>query len=748
MRAFRFPLLILFFYFFLLSTARGQVFKITFEAENFTTMDEGDSFYGWGGSKVSFAETSLEAEELLLMKKEGKIVAKGDVKMSKPGLGVFAEEMVIDFYSGYFEMRNASGYFTVETAPNELFYFSGEELKGYPNRFIARKAYITSCSFDCPQEYHIQGSKAVVKPGKSMEVWNASGWVGSIPILYLPYMYIDLTERNSRWQALVGKNKTEGKFLKSSYTYAMRPSFIGILFFDWMQKKGTRYAIEDKYRVRRFGDQLGSFFYSTNKEKLSRRRNENWKLTQGFLKGKLKSDISLQRNNTYNTTGPRANNFTSSLGLTGINPNFKFGYTKTGGTSKSLILTGKMGDTRKIFGFSSNLTLDFSGSKSAQKAMNQELTLNQTFTGKPSKLFSNLTITVAKRWDLDGSKFTGDPFTVVDKFPEMKFSLNPKLFQDSLLKKLFLLSAVNFTLAAQKTQTSTRQVKDLVLGETELSQQANIKFSKSLGLTLGHRFTQGIYGTGDAKYGVQPQATLRWDHSRTFHSSFVYGYSREHGNNPIRGGAIAGQNNLTYNLNAGRSPKWSFQLGTGFNYNNNKFSPLTFTYNQKPSRNFNLILSSGYDLENNKFSDLTFKHTLDKKQGWLFWEAGLSYSIEKNKFQRYDTTLRMNLRGGYNIQTKGSWTPTDKVPFIKEIILNKQNCCTFYQLVYRSQTKEIFFNWGITAFPQYFVGLSHGDEGLLFTHIPGREFVEKGVGGPPASGVGTGGGYSGGYPSY
>jgi len=744
MKVLRFLISTLLLFFFLFSTARAQLLKITFEAENFTALDEGDSFYGWGGSKVSFAETNLEAEELLLLKKDGKIIARGDVKMSKPGLGVFAEEMVIDFYSGYFEMRNASGYFTVETAPNELFYFSGEELKGYPNRFIARKAYITSCSFDCPQEYHIQGSKAVVKPGKSMEVWNASGWVGSIPILYLPYMFIDLTERNSRWQALVGKNKVEGKFLKSSYTYAMRPSFIGILFFDWLEKKGTRYAIQDTYRVRRFGDQVGSFSYSTNKEKLTKRRNEVWSLKQGFLKGKLKSDVSMSRNATYSTAGPRTDNFTSSFSFSGINPTFNFGYNKTGGASKSSNLTGKMGDTRKIFGLSSQLTLDYGGNKTGGKATNQELRLNQTFTVKPGKLFSNFTISTAKRWDLDGSKFTGDPFTGADKFPEIKFSLNPKLFQDSFWKSLLLLSAVNFTFSAQKTQTSTRQVKSLVLGETELSQQINIKFSKSLGLSLNHRFTQGIYGTGDAKYGVQPNATLRWDHSKTFHSSFNYVYSREHGNNPIRGGALGGQNNLTYNLDAGRSPKWSLRLGTGFNYNNNKFSPITFSYNQKPSRNFNLNLASGYDLENNKFQDLTVKQTLDKKQGWLYWDVGWTYSIEDSKFRRIDSILKINLWGGYNIQAKGSWAKSDKLPFIKEVILNKQNCCTFYQLAYNAQKKEIFFNWGITAFPQYFIGLSHGDEGLLFTHIPGREFVEKGVGGTPTTGAGTGGSYGGG----
>lgn len=726
----------------------AQIIKIPFEATNVEPLEGGKSYYGYNGTKATLNDVTLESDTMLMLGDQGRIIAEGNVKMTKSDLGAVADRMTIDYFSGYFEMQEAQGYFVVSSAPNDLFYFSGADLRGYPDRFVIRHAYLTSCPFSCSSEWSLRGSKALVKSGKSMEMWNAVGYIGPVPVFYLPYLYIDLHQRQSKWYLRPGKTKVEGKFVDSMYTFAASPVYAGALLFHYSEKRGNRYGLNQGWRPRFFGKQDGHFNYNWQDDKQSKRARQDIKLDQAFPLFGTKGSVAFSRSSDYslNVGTPDTNNSTGNFQLNGKKTTLKGNFNQSGGRQKTRNLNSNFTNSVKLFGLGLQSTLGYASQRTGSTPQPQTLDVGETLNGTPSHLLSNWSLRYQKQYLLSNQNSQQSFFSTTQS-PLLNASFNPKLWQKNLVGKMLFLGTASMTLAVQG-QGTTKSKKKIFFGDTEFQQRKSFKFGKPLTLDLSNRFKQGIYGSGDARYQVFPAANLGWAHTKTIRSTISFNYNQQHGRDPFLTGQYSKGLNASYQFTAApRSNKWNYSMGTGFNFLQHKFSsPLTANLtNFRISRRWGWMVNAntGFDLHKGSFTTpLTVTQRIVTR--FMNFDFSYNYDLQKQHVKTTQGRLELLLVGGWQLllqETHNSGS-RGQGPLFQSIVLNKMNCCTGYQLVYNAKAHSVTFNWFISAFPSQMLTLSEGNNGLLFQPPSGLTQLEQGTGG--IGGIGGGGFSSGG----
>jgi len=713
-------------------TAFAQLVAVDFWAKNAVISEETDEHFGWGGTRATFSETTIEADEMILQKEQGRLIAQGNVRMSRPGIGVYADQIVFDFASGFFQMSRPKGFFVVEMAPKDLFYFTASEMKGYAAQIEMQNITMTSCSFDCPKEYRLTGSRARLKPGKSMEVWNAAGYLYAVPVFYLPYMYLDLHQRQSQIGLRIGKNKTDGKFAYVNYTHTAKAFFIGALALALKEKSGNKYDLDERFRNKwlRYGE--GRIKFGTQKEKRTNRTTQNYSLTQEIpFTDTRKLTIQINRDSSYQVfTSVRQFNQNTTLKYISGSKTFQYEDRKTlqsGGIARNK--TGNLGGARvSLWGIKINVnTLNYTSNQNPGKAADELLKLDLGYSSrKGNKILQSYTLQFNRDFDLDGSKFADDNKQPVNfNYPKATFAFNSALWQKTFLGKTFLIQSVGLSGGGLK-QSARDSAKKVGYGDLTISQSKQFRISRRANITFQHNFVQSMYDSGDARYTTTPRVDFRWDVFPKLKVTAGFQSNSAKGGNPFQLLSSTVSRTANWGIDLGRTPKKSLRLSTSYDLKTNRKLPITLDYNASPSQNFSLTAKTSYDSVRNQWADMTLKFALQQKP--ITYDVGMSYSLDRDRVLSADTRMQINIFRRTTIELRGNWSPRDKDPFIKSVLLTRYNCCTFYELAYESRTKSFIFNFGITAFPSERLRLSGGDQGLLFSP-PGQGFLERGVGG-------------------
>lgn len=718
-------------------TVFAQLVAVEFWAQNAIFSEETDEHYGWGGTKATFGDTTIESDAMILQKDQGRLIAQGNVRMARPGVGVYAEQIVFDFASGYFQMSYPKGFFVIEAAPKDLFYFTADEMKGYPAEIEMRDIMMSSCSFDCPKEYRLTGSRARLKPGRSLEVWNATAYIYAVPVFYLPYMYLNLRQMHSQVGVRVGKNKTDGKFAYITYNHTAKAFFIGLIALTFKEKTGTKYEINEKFRNKwlRYGETHIQF--DTQKHKRTGQSNQNYRIFQEvpFSDSENKKlKVTLTRNSTYQVfTSVRQYSQTATLEYNSGPRNLKWDERKslqTNGVTRNK--NGTFIGPISLWGLKIQTNSTYTSVQMPGRNADELLKLDLKYQSKSmgrNAILSSYSLQFNRDFDLDGSKFPDDNKQSVNfNYPLATFTFNSNLWSKNFIGRSLFVQSLYLKGGGLK-QGPRDSAKKAGYGDLTVVQGKQIRLGKSINLTLGNNFTQSMYDSGDARYTVNPRADLRWDFHPAVRLSVGFQSNSAKGGSPFQLLSSVVSRTANWNLDFGNpsKSKWSLRLGTQYDLKTNRKQPISFSFNVRPSQNFNINGTTQYNSVTNQWSDLSLKFALSPQKP-ISYNAGLVYSLDRDRLLNVQAVMDLAIFRRTSINIQGSWTPTDKEPFIKKVYLVKYNCCTFYELAYETRTKSIIFNFGITAFPQERLRLSGGEQGLLFSP-PGQGFLERGIGG-------------------
>ncbi|HMZ57839.1 MAG TPA: LPS-assembly protein LptD, partial [Leptospiraceae bacterium] len=164
-----------------------------------------------GNVKIKLAEGSLSAETISVDSKKNEIYAEGGIVYKNGPMEVKGDKFIYD-------IKLDRGIIYETKAALHPTYFVGKKIKKVDeNKYLLDMGYFTTCNAEVPH-YSFRAKKIFVYEDKSIVATNLSLKVGAAPIFWTPLFFG--SNLGSGWMVQFGQNRTQGKFLQTSYQWS------------------------------------------------------------------------------------------------------------------------------------------------------------------------------------------------------------------------------------------------------------------------------------------------------------------------------------------------------------------------------------------------------------------------------------------------------------------------------------------------------------------------------------------------
>ncbi|RPI98039.1 MAG: LPS-assembly protein LptD, partial [Candidatus Aminicenantes bacterium] len=203
---------------------------------------DGDRVFAAGDVEIRYGDFLLFADRVEYDTVTKDVLAEGNVVIQSGGEVIRAERVRYSLESGRGTVEQASGLIS----PSVL--FDAEILERRQADFFSlKKAHVTACTQPNPR-WSFGVSKANLKQGDYIEMWDAVVRVKSVPVLYLPYLRYPLKERATGFLLpRIGFAGEKGFSLSQSFYWAMAPNMDATLGVDFYLARGTGAGLEYRY---------------------------------------------------------------------------------------------------------------------------------------------------------------------------------------------------------------------------------------------------------------------------------------------------------------------------------------------------------------------------------------------------------------------------------------------------------------------------------------------------------------------
>jgi len=203
---------------------------------------DGDRVFAVGDVEIRYGDFLLFADRVEYDTVMKDVLAEGNVVIQSGGEVIRAERVRYSLESGRGTIERASGLIS----PSVL--FDAEILeRRQADLFSLKKAHVTACTQPNPR-WSFGVSKANLKQGDYIEMWDAVVRVKSVPVLYLPYLRYPLKERATGFLLpRIGFAGEKGFSLSQSFYWAMAPNMDATLGVDFYLARGTGAGLEYRY---------------------------------------------------------------------------------------------------------------------------------------------------------------------------------------------------------------------------------------------------------------------------------------------------------------------------------------------------------------------------------------------------------------------------------------------------------------------------------------------------------------------
>lgn len=189
-----------------------------------------------GDVTVDYGSTRLRADTIHYYRSEDRLEGFGSVRVESPERGLQTGRRVsVDLTTNELSITDVRG----KRGP---WYISGPRLEGDADTEMRMPdGQFTTCNLRVPH-YTIQTDQVYIYPGESIHAYGATMNVGSVPVLYLPYAYVNLRDKVSRWYVRPGYGSEEGAEMIVNYHYLL-PSdsgpYTSTIYTDVRSKSGA-----------------------------------------------------------------------------------------------------------------------------------------------------------------------------------------------------------------------------------------------------------------------------------------------------------------------------------------------------------------------------------------------------------------------------------------------------------------------------------------------------------------------------
>ncbi len=241
-------ILILFFFFIsnllvLTSPASAEDFAII-SADQMEYLYQSNTYIAKGSVTITFGESTLYADEMLLDSKTYDAVAIGNVTYIDPDADISAERIELNLKTKLGTIYESN----VLYKKHNFRLRSGEINKIGEKTFSLDKADVTTCDAD-PPEWRMSGKDISITQNKSLQGWHGLFKIKEVPVLYTPYFWAPLN--NERHSGLLfpsfGYSSARGQYYKQGFYWAIKDNQDATLYLDYYDKKGLGEGLDYRY---------------------------------------------------------------------------------------------------------------------------------------------------------------------------------------------------------------------------------------------------------------------------------------------------------------------------------------------------------------------------------------------------------------------------------------------------------------------------------------------------------------------
>lgn len=228
-------------------------------------------FRAWGNVRIEYKELTLFADWVEIDTDTKDVLARGDpVTLHLPGETISMEELQgnLDSTEGILEKVRGQMQPSVTWAADQA-----ERVNR--DLYHMERAWFTSCSQATPR-WRFTSSRANLKKGDYLEMWNSVIYLKKVPVFYLPYFRYPLDEERSTGLLMpaAGYNGQKGFVFSQSFYWAMRRNMDATFNLDYFSERGLGAAAEYRYILPRgIGGQIQLYYFRFKDESLYNTKN-------------------------------------------------------------------------------------------------------------------------------------------------------------------------------------------------------------------------------------------------------------------------------------------------------------------------------------------------------------------------------------------------------------------------------------------------------------------------------------------
>lgn len=625
------------------------------------------------GVELKYQDIEIKTDYLKINLTTNLLFASGEIYFLQDETETYCEELTYNWKTKKIILLRFKGEITGEGIKGKV-YYQGEKMENFPETVEIIGGSFTTCELEEPH-YHIVAKEMIIYPKDKIIARNISWYEGKTKIITLPYFLIFL-DRKTQQPILpkIGQNSKDGWFIKTNFNYYIDEKSYGILYIDWLEKKGIGTGVEHTLEIGNANNpgETSLYLYQI-KEKDSGKINLTGKIKYGQeFEENIKTQVTLDYSGIKAAGGELLSNslksqfsFEKKEEKYNLKISGKYNFSGTGLDQEDLSINGNIkANYNYTFNdkLSSALTLVYTDKNPASQEV-ADLELKPKWELKYKGEGYTLNLITEKRFDLDGDNYTGESVSkIIDRLPEFVFKKSATAIGDSKITYDINASVGHFYEAATE--------EDNWRGEYIINVKRPFNLGEYLTLTPSGIFRQDVYLTGEARYLVGGKVDLKAVYNPYISSTLSYSYNKSVGPTPFNFDYIAPlSNTVSGKLTLKPSEKVKLDLSTNYNFVTESFGNLVAKVEYKPKDDWKMNFSSSYNLNTKEWT------------------------------KKINSTLDLQLSEDWRIKYKGV-VDLDDFKLTNSVVgITRDLHCRELTINYKQATKSIWVEFYIKAFP-------------------------------------------------
>ncbi len=242
-----------------------------------------------GNIEVIYKGSKLTCNKLTVNMQTKEGLAEGNARLEDAKGGIITGEKII------YDFQNKTG--VILNADFRAIPYFGKAKKVEKvsdSEFVAKNGYLTTCSLDHPH-YRFATKKINMFPGDKMQTRQATLYLGSVPVAYLPRFNYSMKEPIMHVQVEPGTRKDWGPYVLNTWRYSISDNVNALLSWDYRSKLGLAEGFEINYAKSPVGK--GDFkFYYTDEKPDNQPKGAPTEFQRYFMRWRHKWDIDARTN--------------------------------------------------------------------------------------------------------------------------------------------------------------------------------------------------------------------------------------------------------------------------------------------------------------------------------------------------------------------------------------------------------------------------------------------------------------------